>query len=251
MMAMNDAQLLRYSRQILLPELDIAGQERLLAARVLVVGLGGLGSPVALYLAAAGVGQLTLADPDTVELSNLQRQIIHQHASIGSAKTSSAAATLMALDPALKVRCLPERLAGAALQTAVANADLVVDASDNFATRYALNAACFQQRVPLVMGAALGFEGQVACFDPRQADSPCYRCLYPSADDAAQNCAEAGVVAPLVGVIGSLQAMEAVKLLCGLGSSLIGQVLYYDALLGSCHQLRLKRRADCPEHGAN
>lgn len=245
---MNDDQLLRYSRQIMLPQVDIAGQERLLAATVLIVGLGGLGSPVALYLAAAGVGHLILADHDLVDLSNLQRQIAHHTASVGIAKVRSAAASIRALNPETRVTSIEERLAGDNLLRAVAGADLVIDGTDNFVARYAINDACFANGKPLVSGAAIRAEGQVAVFDPRLADSPCYRCLYPKGDDEALNCSENGVAAPLVGIIGSVQAMEAWKLITGAGTSLAGHVLYLDALAMEWHKLRLRRNPACPIH---
>jgi molybdopterin-synthase adenylyltransferase len=249
-MTMNDAQLLRYSRQIMLPQIDIAGQEKLLAATVFVAGLGGLGSPVSLYLAAAGVGQLRLADHDTVDVTNLQRQILHTRHSIGRAKTASAAAALNALNDDTGVTLIEDRLDATTLPDALAGADLVIDATDNFTIRYALNDQCFAAGIPLVSGAAIGFEGQVAVFDPRVADAPCYRCLYPKGSDMPLNCAENGVAAPLVGVIGSVQAMEAMKLLTGAGTALTGHVLYYDALAGDWHRLRLRRSPNCPLHTA-
>jgi len=242
----NDEQLLRYSRQIMLPELDVAGQAQLLAARVLIVGLGGLGSPAALYLAGAGVGTLVLADQDHVELSNLQRQIAHQTGTIGTPKVASAAKALHRFNPEIRVETLAVRLAGDALATAVGEADLVLDATDNFQTRYAINAACWQAGTPLVSGAAIRWEGQVTAFDPRNPSSPCYRCLYAEGDDAALNCAENGVVAPLVGVIGAMQALEAIKLLCGVGESLVGHVLYFDAKWLEWRKLRLNRDPNCP-----
>ena len=245
---MNDEQLLRYSRQILLPQIDVEGQEKLLAARVLVAGLGGLGSPVAMYLAAAGVGHLVLVDHDKVEISNLQRQIAHTQASIGVAKVESAAATIRALNPDTNVEPIAERLEGARLAVLVERVDVVIDGTDNFATRYAINDACFAAKKPLVSGAAIRMEGQVAVFDPRNADSPCYRCLYPSGDEVELNCSENGVAAPVVGVIGSVQAMEALKLIVGAGETLTGAMLYFDALSMEWHRLKLKRREDCPAH---
>jgi adenylyltransferase/sulfurtransferase len=245
---MNDAQLIRYSRQIMLPQVDVEGQERLLAATVLVVGLGGLGSPIALYLAAAGVGHLMLADHDVVDLSNLQRQIVHQMKSVGTSKVSSAAATIRALNPDVTVTEIHERMQGESLQHAVQCADLVLDATDNFLVRYAINDACFAAGKPLVSGAAIRMEGQVAVFDPRSPDSPCYRCLFPTGDDAALNCAENGVAAPLVGIIGTVQAMEAFKLIAGVGESLAGYVLYLDALGMQWHKLRLRRNPSCSIH---
>jgi molybdopterin-synthase adenylyltransferase len=247
-MAMTDEQLLRYSRQIMLPQLDVAGQERLLAATVLVVGLGGLGSPVALYLAAAGVGRLRLADHDVVDVSNLQRQILHTRATVGHPKTASAAGTLQRLNADTALELLPERLNADNLDRAITGADLVVDCTDNFAVRYLINDRCFELGVPLVSGAAIGFEGQVAVFDPRAPGAPCYRCLYPEGADAQLNCAENGVAAPLVGAIGTLQAMEALKLVTGIGTPFTGHVLYFDALAGEWHKLRLPRNPHCPIH---
>ncbi len=247
---MNDDQLLRYSRQIMLPSVDIDGQERLLASTVLIVGLGGLGSPIALYLAAAGVGHFVLADHDAVDVSNLQRQIAHHTASVGKPKVESAAESIRALNPDTQITLLKERLAGDALMRAVEHVDLVLDGTDNFAARYAINDACFGAGKPLVSGAAIRMEGQVAVFDPRVGDSPCYRCLYPQADDAAPlNCSENGVAAPLVGIIGTVQAMEAWKLLIGTGTALVGHVLYFDALQMEWHKLRLRRNPACRIHG--
>jgi len=245
---MNDAQLLRYSRQIMLPAIDIAGQEKLLAAKVLIVGLGGLGSPVAMYLAAAGVGHLVLADHDRVDVSNLQRQIVHRSNAVGAPKVESAAATLERLNPDVGLTLLAEKLDASRLHTVVRDVDLVIDGTDNFATRYAVNDACFDAGVPLVSGAAIRVEGQVAVFDPRKPDAPCYRCLYPEADSTPLNCAENGVAAPLVGIIGSVQAMEAMKLIVGVGTSLAGYVLYFDALEMDWRKLRLRRSPSCPIH---
>lgn len=243
---MNDEQLLRYSRHILLPEVDIDGQEALLAATVLVVGLGGLGSPVALYLAAAGVGRLLLVDHDEVDLSNLQRQIVHRQSSIGKRKVDSAAATLSALNPDIQIETIDADLDPDALNTLVARADVVVDATDNFRIRYALNDACWASSVPLVSGAAIRWEGQVAVFDPRDPHSPCYRCLYGTGDDGALNCSENGVAAPLVGVIGTTQALETMKLLTGVGETLIGYVLYLDGKHMEWRKLRLPKYPQCP-----
>jgi len=245
---MNDEQLLRYSRQIMLPQIDIEGQEKLLAATVLIVGLGGLGSPVALYLAAAGVGHLVLADHDTVDLSNLQRQIVHHNESVGTLKVESAAAAIRALNPEIRTTLISEKLAGDALRNTIDRVDLVLDGTDNFTARYAINDACFAARKPLVSGAAIRMEGQVAVFDPRVVDSPCYRCLYPEGNDQALNCSENGVAAPLVGIIGSVQAMEAWKLLTGAGTSLVGHVLYLDAQAMEWHKLRLRRNRACTLH---
>jgi len=245
---MNDEQLFRYSRQIMLPQVDIEGQEKLLAATVLIVGLGGLGSPVALYLAAAGVGHLVLADHDTVDLSNLQRQIVHHHKSVGAPKVESAAAAIRALNPETQTTLINEKLAGDALRHTIEGVDLVLDGTDNFSARYTINDACFAARKPLVSGAAIRMEGQVAVFDPRVVDSPCYRCLYPEGNDQVLNCSENGVAAPLVGIIGSVQAMEAWKLLTGVGTTLVGHVLYLDAQVMEWHKLRLRRNPACAVH---
>ncbi|TDJ26493.1 MAG: molybdopterin-synthase adenylyltransferase MoeB [Gammaproteobacteria bacterium] len=246
---MNDEQLLRYSRQIMLPQIDVAGQERLLAAHVLIVGLGGLGSPAALYLAAAGVGRLSLADDDQVDLSNLQRQIVHRHDDLGVAKVRSAARSIGAINPDTTLDLIETRMDGAHLMERVADADLVLDASDNFDTRYQLNDACFGAGVPLVSGAAIRMEGQISVFDPRVEASPCYRCLYPEADDdSALNCSENGVAAPLVGIIGSMQAMEALKVITGIGDALVGKVLYLDASRMEWQSLNLSRRPGCAVH---
>lgn len=247
---MNDEQLLRYSRQIMLPDFDIEGQERLLAAKVLIVGLGGLGSPVALYLAAAGVGELWLADHDSVDTSNLQRQIAHGEADIGRAKVASAAAAVRALNENIVLRCIEEKLSGDALAQAVSSVDLVVDCSDNFATRFALNAACWRAKKPLVSGAAIRSEGQLLVVDPRREESPCYRCLY---DDAVQDeqlsCSQNGVLAPLVGIIGTLQALEAIKLLANFGTPAVGRLLIFDAKTLEWRSLVLPRSKGCPVCG--
>lgn len=245
---LTDEGLLRFSRQIMLPELDVAGQEALLNARVLIIGMGGLGSPAALYLAAAGVGSLAIADYDVVELSNLQRQIIHDSEAIGEPKVVSAARRLQRLNPDVAVETLGERLTPEVLNEQVRAADVVLDATDNFRTRYAINDACWGAGTPLVSGAAIRWEGQVAVFDPRAEGAPCYRCLYreASSEDSALNCAENGVIAPLVGIIGTCQALEAIKLLCGQGETLAGYVLYFDALHMDWRKLRLSRDPECP-----
>ena len=247
---MDDSELLRYSRQIMLPEIDIEGQNRLGSATVLVVGLGGLGSPVAMYLAAAGIGRLILNDFDAVDLSNLQRQIVHANASVGVPKIQSAARTLAALNPLVAVETIGCKLSGEALEELLARVDLVLDASDNFATRYLVNDACWRAGKPLVSGAAIRWEGQVALFDPGRPESPCYRCLYPEGDDQALNCAENGVIAPLVGVVGAMQAMEAVKAITGVGEPLVGHVLYYDAKRADWRKFRLGKRPACPVCGS-
>jgi molybdopterin/thiamine biosynthesis adenylyltransferase len=251
-MSMNDQQLLRYSRQILLPDVDIDGQEKLLAARVLVIGVGGLGSPVALYLAAAGVGHLVLSDFDSVDLSNLQRQIAHRYSDIGRPKVESARDQILALNPDIQVSVLNQRLEGETLLAQVALADVVVDCCDNFSSRFAINSACVQQRTPLVSGAAIRLEGQVSVFDSRDPASPCYRCLFPEGrDDAALTCSNSGVLAPLVGMIGTTQALETLKLLTGFGTSLVGRLLLLDARHLEWRRLNLARDPDCPECGYN
>ncbi|MBI3145546.1 MAG: molybdopterin-synthase adenylyltransferase MoeB [Pseudogulbenkiania sp.] len=246
MTELNDQALLRYSRHILLPELDIAGQQALLAGRALIVGAGGLGSPVALYLASAGVGLLSIADDDVVELTNLQRQIAHDMASLGRNKAESAAERMRALNPEVTVRVIGERLTGQALADEVARHDVVLDCSDNFATRHAVNRACVAVGVPLVSGAAVRFAGQLAVFDTRQAASPCYHCLFTEEGEAGDGpCATFGVLAPLVGVIGSLQAVEAIKLLAGMPVT-SGRLTLYDALDGSFRSMKVPRDPACP-----
>ncbi len=243
---MNDEQLLRYSRQIMLPEFDVAGQEALLDANALLVGLGGLGSPAALYLAAAGIGSLTLVDHDTVDISNLQRQIIHDVRSLNRAKVDSAAERIAAINPDTQVNTITGKLDGEQLAQEVGRADVVLDGTDNFAARYAINAACVAAGTPLVSGAAIRWEGQIAVFDARQPDAPCYQCLYTDAADEALNCAQNGVASPLVGIVGSVQAMEAMKVLAGVGETLAGYVLYVDAKRMEWRKLRLKRNPRCP-----
>ncbi len=247
---MKDEQLLRYSRQIMLPEMDVAGQQRLIDATVLIVGMGGLGCPAAMYLAAAGIGHLIIADDDVVELTNLQRQVAHSQASIGQAKVESAQQTLLGLNPDLKITAIQKRLEGAELGNAVGRADLVVDASDNFSTRFAINAACIEHGKPLVSGAAIRMEGQVAVFDSRDPESPCYQCLYSRGDDEDASCASNGVMAPLVGIIGAVQAMEAIKVICGIGESLTGRLLLLDATTLQWREMRLPRDSGCGSCGS-
>lgn len=250
-MAMNDEQLTRYSRHILLPEIDIEGQQAWLASHVLIVGAGGLGGPAALFLAAAGVGHLTIADADTVELGNLQRQIIHQQAAIGHNKAASAREQLLRINAEVTVTALPERLEGAALNDRVAAADLVLDCSDNFATRHAVNAACVQWRKPLVSGAAVRFDGQVAVFDPRQPTAPCYHCLFPAeGPDRDMPCSLFGVFSPLVGIVGAWQAAEALKVLAGIGDTLAGRLLLIDLLSAEQRCIRVPRDPACPVCGS-
>ena len=243
---LNDAQLLRYSRHILLPELGIDAQHKLLSAHVLVVGAGGLGSPVSLYLAASGVGRITLCDHDKVDLTNLQRQIVHQTDSIGMQKVDSAQRTLARINPEVKVVALAERVQGSRLEQLVQESDLVVDATDNFATRHAINRACVRFRKPLVSGAGVRFDGQVTVFDLRHAESPCYNCLFPEHGDAEDmRCAVMGVFAPLVGIVGSIQAAEALKLIVGVGEPLQGRLLLLDALSMQTRTVKLSRDPAC------
>lgn len=243
---MDDSQLLRYSRHILLPEFGFEGQQKLLASRVLIVGMGGLGSPAAMYLAAAGVGHLALADFDRVDLSNLQRQILHRTADIGRSKVESAQNTLSRLNPELRITAIDHALEGTLLEEQVRLADVVVDATDNFASRFAVNAACVAQSTPLVSGAAIRLQGQVTVFNLSEAESPCYRCLYRDEEEITESCTQTGVLAPVVGVIGSIQALEVIKLLSGVGQPLDGRLLLWDALDMHWRCLRLKRDPACP-----
>lgn len=246
---MNDDDLLRYSRQIMLPQIDIRGQERLRATRALVIGAGGLGSPATMYLAAAGIGQLAIADADTVERSNLSRQLLHRESDLGRLKVASAKDTLLAINPGLQVTTLVDRLQGALLDEAVRGAGIVLDCSDNFETRFAVNASCVKHRVPLVSGAAVRFAGQLAVFDSRDATSPCYACLYREGEETEGTCAENGVLSPLVGVIGALQAVEAIKVALGIGDTLAGRLVLFDALAHEWRTLTLPRDPDCPVCG--
>ena len=247
---MNDEQLLRYSRQIMLPDFDIAGQAALLDSKVLIIGLGGLGCPVALYLAAAGVGELQLVDFDEVDLSNLQRQIAHGTNDIGSYKVDSVKASVEAINPDCKIVTRNSKLEGESLLEAVSQADVVVDASDNFASRFAINQACWALKKPLVSGAAIRTEGQVAVFDSRREDSPCYRCLYSDAgDDSQLSCSESGVMAPLVGIVGTVQAMEVIKVITGFGNTLTGKLLMLDAREMEWRSLSLPKDPACPVCG--
>jgi molybdopterin/thiamine biosynthesis adenylyltransferase len=244
---MNDEQLLRYSRHILLSQIGIEGQEKLLAAHALVIGAGGLGSPVALYLASAGVGRITICDGDDVDLTNLQRQIVHRTDAIGRKKVDSARATLAAINPEARVVALPERVGGERLNTLVADADVVVDGCDNFATRHAVNRACVKSRKPLVSGAAVRFDGQIAVFDMRDRLSPCYHCLFPEEGESEDvRCAVMGVFAPLVGIVGSIQAAEALKVLAGAGEPLAGRLLLLDALTMQMRTVKLQKDPGCP-----
>lgn len=242
---LSDQELLRYSRQILLQQVDIDGQLKLKNSRVLIVGVGGLGSPVALYLAAAGVGELHLADFDCVDLTNLQRQIIHDTHSVGEHKVDSALRRISAINPEVNVVAHRSALDAESLARAVAAVDLVLDCCDNFSTREAVNAACVAARKPLVSGAAIRLEGQLSVFDSRQAASPCYHCLYGHGSEEELTCSEAGVIGPLVGLVGSMQALEALKVLAGFGEPLVGRLLLIDALGARFRELRVKRDPAC------
>ncbi len=247
--AFSDDELLRYSRHILLPELDVEGQLAISGGQVLMIGLGGLGSPVAMYLSASGVGRLTLVDDDQVELSNLQRQIVHRESSLGQNKAASAARTLAELNSLTEVRVIGRRLNAEELLQQVAAADVVVDCTDNFATRRSINSACVQARTPLVSAAAIGLQGQLAVFDAANPHSPCYQCLYPELDDEQLSCAESGVLAPVVGVMGSLQALEVLKLLARVGQPLLGRLIIFDALQTQFREFKLGRDPNCPVCG--
>ena len=243
---MNDNQLLRYSRHILLPKIGYEGQEKLTKSNVLIVGAGGLGSPAALYLAASGVGKLTICDFDTVDLTNLQRQIIHTTQSVGINKAVSAQQTIYEINPDVAVQTIQQKSTEAEFKALAANADVVIDCSDNFATRYALNRTCLQLKKPLVSGAAIGFEGQISVFDLRHENSPCYHCLFPdTGEDTDLRCATNGVFAPLVGMIGTAQAAEALKLIMNIGESLQGRLLLLDALAMEWRTIKLARDPAC------
>jgi len=243
---MNDQQLLRYSRQIMLPPVDIEGQQKLLDAKVLIVGAGGLGSPAAMYLAAAGVGQITLYDNDQVDLSNLQRQIAHGTADIGLDKVISTRDSLKNINPEIAVVARKARLEGETLFNEVKNTDVVLDCSDNFTTRFAVNKACVAYGKPLVSGAAIRFEGQVSVFTPGKGESPCYNCLYQSEGEELQNCATNGVIAPITGIIGCVQALETIKLIVSCGEPLVGRLLLLDGLSMEWQSLRLRKNPHCP-----
>ena len=243
---MTDDQLLRYSRHILLDDIGIEGQTKLLQSHALVIGAGGLGSPVALYLGTAGVGRITLVDHDTVDVTNLQRQIAHNLSRVGCLKAESARQTILAINPDVQVLPVTQRADAAWLETAVQGAEVVVDCSDNFSTRQAVNAACVQHKKPLVSGAAIGFDGQISVYDTRQAGAPCYACIFPpEATFEEVACATMGVFAPLVGIIGSMQAAEALKLLMGVGSSLAGRLQMLDGRTMEWTEIRMARQAGC------
>lgn len=243
---LTDEKLLRYARHILLDEFGVEGQQGLLDSRVLIIGAGGLGSPAALYLAAAGVGHLVLADDDVVELSNLQRQILHTSSRLDEPKAESGRQALLQVNPDIRIDALVQRLQGPALDDQVAKADLVLDCCDNFATRHAVNRACVRHRKPLVSGAAIRFAGQISVYDLRHDEAPCYHCLFPEADDVQElRCATTGVLGPLVGIVGSMQAAEAIKVLTGMGEPLAGRLLCLDALTMQWNTVRYRRDPAC------
>jgi len=245
---MDDTTLLRYSRQIMLPELDIAGQKKLLNAKVLVLGMGGLGCPVALYLSATGIGELILADDDEVEISNLQRQIAHFQNSVGMNKAKSVEATLTNLNPNQRTTLIEYRMNSSDLEQRLPSIDLVIDCTDNLKSRYLVNKICWKHNKPLISGAAIRWEGHVSMFNGSVRDSPCYQCLYPEDDNLNEtdlNCSENGVVSPLVGVVGTIQAMEAIKFITGVGESLVGKVIYYDAKRSDWQKFNLAKAPDC------
>tara|TARA_B110000503_G_scaffold111616_1_gene167151 strand:+ start:5217 stop:5963 length:747 start_codon:yes stop_codon:yes gene_type:complete len=248
---MNDEQLQRYSRQIMLPEFDYQGQQALLSSRVLIIGLGGLGSPVALYLASAGLGTLVLADDDVVDQSNLQRQIIHGEADVGVSKVASAQRSIAALNSGVLVEALHQRLEGESLAKEVKKADIVLDCCDSLATRLAVNLACLKYGTPLVSGAAIRMEGQVTVVDPREPNTPCYHCLMRLTGEQQGSCSTNGVMAPLVGIIGSVQAMEAIKVLSNLGEPLVGKLLLLDAKTMHWQTFGLAKDVHCPSCGIN
>lgn len=243
---MNDQQLLRYSRQILLPQFGIEGQQALLDAHVLIIGLGGLGSPLAMYLASAGVGELTLLDYDQVELSNLQRQIIHRSENISQDKVESARQNLLALNPEIKINCINHKLTEPQLEALAEKVNVVADATDNFEIRFAINRVCVKTQTPLVSGAAIRMEGQVSVFDLRNTDNPCYRCLYDEQGESDTSCSANGVMAPMVGIIGSLQAMETIKLISNIGKPLTGKLLINDSMYQEWRTMTFKKDPNCP-----
>ena len=243
---MNDEQLLRYSRQMMLPEIDAAGQERLNESRVLIIGLGGLGSPVSIYLASAGVGRLVLVDFDKVEISNLQRQIVHTTSDINRLKIESANKKILQINPEINIKGIDHAMEDDELLDEATKADVIVDASDNFQTRFALNKASIKTKTPLVSGAAIRFEGQVTVFNPKDDTSPCYRCLYGEEITTSETCTANGVIAPLLGIIGSIQANETLKILMGIGKTLQGNLLLIDSLHMDINQASLKKDPACP-----
>lgn len=246
---MDEAQRIRYSRQIRLPQVGEPGQQRLLDATILIIGMGGLGSPASMYLAAAGAGHLVISDFDRVDESNLQRQIVHGESSIGESKASSAKHRLLSINPRVRVDALDYELDGDELGRQVARATVVVDCTDNFTSRFTLNRACLVHGVPLVSAAAIRWEAQISVFDPRRDDSPCYRCLYPDTSVEGATCAAEGVISPLVGIVGSIQALEALKVITECGDTLCGRLLLFDGMSMEFQSLALQRNPDCPDCG--
>ena len=243
---MDNDQLLRYSRQMMLPEIDAEGQQRLVDARVLIIGLGGLGSSSSVYLAAAGVGHLVLVDFDEVDISNLQRQIVHATKDIGRLKVDSAAEHLLQLNPEIQVTKIDHKIENEELEEQIKSSSVVLDCSDNFKTRFAINDACVKYKIPLVSGAAIRFEAQVSVFDSRHEDSPCYRCLYGSEAEVEQSCTANGVISPLLGIVGSIQACEAMKIIMNLGETLEGRLLLLDVMHMEWHTAKLNKDPNCP-----
>jgi len=242
----SDEQLLRYSRQIMLPQFGIEAQQKLSQSHAVIIGLGGLGSPAALYLAAAGIGQLTLVDDDRVEISNLQRQVIHRTETIGETKVASARSQLMGINPDLSIRVIDKKLDASEMAGLFQQADCVLDATDNFDSRFLINKTCFQQKTPLVSAAAIRFEGQITVFDPRDSNSPCYACLYPQAGEENTTCSENGILAPVVGILGCMQALETIKVLCDVGDTLTGKLQLFDAMSMQWRALKLRKDPGCP-----
>ena len=249
-MIINDEQLLRFSRQIMLPEMDVAGQQSLMNSSVLIVGMGGLGCPASMYLAAAGVGHIMIADDDVVDVTNLQRQIAHSHSKLGEPKVKSAKSVLLGLNKDIEVTIVQERLTGVLLDNAVRSVDVVVDCCDNFSTRFAVNSSCLRHSKPLVFGAAIRMEGQVAVFDSRDSDSPCYQCLYSNGDQD-ETCSTNGIMSPVVGIIGSVQAMEAIKIISNLGKTLTGRLMLLDAFRSQWREMRLLKDPNCEACGSD
>lgn len=243
---MNEEQIDRYSRHLTLPSIGKEGQQRLLDSHVLIVGLGGLGSPAAMYLAAAGIGKMTFADFDVVEVSNLQRQIAHTSDRVGELKTHSARIAANAINPEINIEVIDYALETEELDELLPSCTAVLDCSDNFPTRFAVNAACVKHTVPLITGAAIRFDGQITVVRPDQPDSPCYRCLYTDGDETAETCAQTGILGPVVGMVGCLQALETIKVLCNIGDDLTGRLILFDGLNLEFNEIRLKKSADCP-----
>ena len=241
----NDEQMLHYSRQIMLPHFGIEGQQKLQDAHVVIMGIGGLGSPAAMYLAASGIGSLTLVDFDKVDNSNLQRQIVHNTDSIGNSKVSSAKDTLLKINPETNIHCIDKQLSREEFELLISDVDCVIDATDNFETRFLINRACVSQQVALVSAAAIQYEGQISVFDLKDKDSACYACLYSEAGSENTNCSDNGVLAPVVGILGSMQALEAIKLIAGIGETLTNRLMIFDALSMQWRTMKLKKDDHC------